>query len=173
MDNDIHEARAGAVSIMDKQGRNNKTPDERRKQLFDLYIRRHDRINSWDLVDLGAQYVLGRYLLGKPRKILYKLAKSKDPWERRSSTIATAWFIRNGQLDDTFAIAKLLLKDDHEYVNKATGWMLRFAGDKDKKRLMSFLDEHAAVMPRVMLRNAIEKLPPRTRQKYLDAKALK
>jgi 3-methyladenine DNA glycosylase AlkD len=170
MESEIHEARAGALSVMDKQGRSTKTTEERRKELFELYINRHDRVNSWDLVDLGAQYVIGRYLIDKPRKILYKLARSKDPWERRTSIVATAWFIRNNQLDDTFSISEILLKDKHELVNKATGWMLRFAGDKDVKRLRSFLDAYGSQMPRVMLRNAIEKFQPAVRQKYLAVK---
>src|SRR5689334_1025867 len=80
----IHEVRAGAVSIMDFQARDKKTSPIRKKELFDLYIRRHDRINNWDLVDRSAPYVVGGYLFDKPRKVLYKLARSKDPWERRT-----------------------------------------------------------------------------------------
>src|SRR5688572_30331563 len=83
MESPIHEVRAGAMSIMDKQARNNRIPESRRKELFDLYMRRHDRINNWDLVDVSAIFVVGRYLADKPRNILYKLARSKNMWERR------------------------------------------------------------------------------------------
>jgi 3-methyladenine DNA glycosylase AlkD len=137
------------------------------KELYELYIRRHDRINSWDLVDLAAYHVVGRYLENKPRKVLYNLAKSKKWYERRTAIVATAHFIRNGEVEDTFKIAELLLKDEHDLVHKGAGWMLRYAGDLDRARLLAFLDEHAAKMPRVMLRYAIEKLDKKQRERYL------
>lgn len=170
LDHKIHEVRAGGCSIMDKQARRKKTTPERRKELYDLYLRRHDRINNWDLVDLCAIYVVGGYLHDKPRNILYKLARSKNMWERRTAIVSTAYFIRQRDLDDTFKISEMLLKDKEDLVHKGTGWMLRFAGDKDRARLLSFLDEHAATMPRVALRNAIEKLDKKQREHYLSLK---
>lgn len=173
LDSKIHEVRAGGCSIMDKQARLKKTTPERRKELYDLYLRRHDRINNWDLVDVCAIHVIGGYLFDKPRKVLYKLARSKSMWERRTSIVSTAYFIRQRDLDDTFKISELLLKDKEDLVHKATGWMLRFAGDKDRSRLRSFLDEHAATMPRVALRYAIEKLDKKERDHYLSLKTRK
>jgi 3-methyladenine DNA glycosylase AlkD len=170
LESPIHEVRAGAVSIMDKVGRNKKTSPERLKEVFNLYIDRHDRINNWDLVDLGCLHMTGCYLYDKPRKILYKLAKSKNQWERRTAILSTCYFIRQGELDDTYKIAELLLKDKEDLVHKATGWMLRFAGDKDRKRLVAFLDDHAATMPRVLLRNCIEKFEKKQREYYLKLK---
>lgn len=171
LDSKIHEVRAGGCSIMDKQARRKKTPPERRKELYDLYLRRHDRINNWDLVDVCAIHVIGGYLADKPRAVLYKLAKSKNMWERRTAIVSTAHFIRQRELDDTFKIAETLLKDKEDLVHKATGWMLRFAGDKDRMRLLRFLDKHAATMPRVMLRYAIEKLDKKQRDHYLSLKS--
>jgi 3-methyladenine DNA glycosylase AlkD len=170
LESPIHEARAGALSIMGQQARRKKTSDERRKELFDLYIRRHDRVNNWDLVDLGALYVVGIYLIGKPRDILYKLARSKNVWERRTSIVSTGQLIRNGEVNDTFKIAELLLKDKHDLVHKGTGWMLRAAGGVDQKRLLEFLDKHAATMPRTALRYAIEHLNQKQRTHYLGLK---
>lgn len=167
LESPIHEVRAGAVSIMDKESRNKKTTADRRKEFYELYMRRHDRINNWDLVDLGCLYMTGSYLFDKPRKDLYKLAKSKNLWERRTAILSTCYFIRQNDLDDTFAIATLLLKDKEDLVHKATGWMLRFAGDKDQKRLLQYLDMHAATMPRTLLRNAIEKFPKNLKEKYM------
>jgi len=132
--NPVHEARAGAVSIMDKESRNKKITPGRLKELFDLYIKRHDRINNRHLVDLGCLHLTGRYLFYKPGKILYKLAKSKNTWERRTSIVSTCCFIRQGQLDDTFTIAEILINDTEDLVHKGAGWMLRFAGTKNKKR---------------------------------------
>ena len=170
LDSKIHEVRAGGCSIMDKQARRKKTTPERRKELYDLYLRRHDRINNWDLVDVCAIHVIGGYLADKSRTVLYKLAKSKNMWERRTAIVSTAYFIRQRELDDTFKIAEMLLKDKEDLVHKATGWMLRFAGDKDRARLLSFLDKYAATMPRVMLRYAIEKFDKKQREHYLSLK---
>jgi len=133
-------------------------------------MRRHDRINNWDLVDLGCLYMTGLYLFDKPRKVLYKLAKSKNIWERRTAILTTCYFIRKGETDDTFKIAALLLKDKEDLIHKATGWMLRFAGDKEHKKLLAFLDEHAAVMPGTMLRGTIEKLQAAKRTHYMSLK---
>ena len=167
LDSRIHEVRAGGCSIMDKQARSKKTTPERRKELYDLYLRRHDRINNWDLVDVCSIHVVGGYLFDKPRKVLYKLARSKNMWERRTSIVSTAYFIRKGELDDTYKIAELLLSDKEDLVHKGTGWMLRFAGDKNRPRLLKFLDQHAATMPRVALRYSIEKLDKKQRDHYL------
>lgn len=173
LDSKIHEVRAGGCSIMDKQARRKKTTPERRKELYDLYLRRHDRINNWDLVDVCSIHVIGGYLADKPRTGLYKLAKSKNMWERRTAIVSTAYFIRQRDLDDTFKISEILLKDKEDLVHKATGWMLRFAGDKDRARLLSFLDKHAPTMPRVMLRYAIEKFDKKQREHYLGLKSKK
>jgi 3-methyladenine DNA glycosylase AlkD len=170
LENPIHEVRAGALSIMGQQARSRKTSEDRKKELFDLYIRRHDRVNNWDLVDLGALYVVGIYLIDKPRDILYKLARSKNIWERRTAIVGTGQFIRKGDVADTFKIAELLLKDDQDLIHKATGWMVRTAGGTDRKRLLSFLDKYAATMPRTLLRYSIENLDKKQRDYYMSLK---
>ncbi|HMI07738.1 MAG TPA: DNA alkylation repair protein [Flavobacterium sp.] len=170
LESPIHEVRAGAVSIMDKQSRNKKTTENRRKEIFDLYMRRHDRINNWDLVDLGALHMVGSYLYDKPRDILYQLATSGNVWERRSAIVGTTYFIRQGDVADTFRIAEMLVNDGHDLVHKGTGWMLRFAGDKDREQLLAFLDKHAATMPRTLLRYAIEKFDKPLRGHYMGMK---
>ncbi|WP_276503359.1 DNA alkylation repair protein [Terrimonas pollutisoli] len=170
LENPIHEIRAGAVSIMDKESRTKKITAERLKEFYNLYMKRHDRINNWDLVDLGCLHMTGSYLFDKPRNILYKLSKSKNIWERRTAILSTCYFIRQGDLDDTFKIAELLVKDKEDLIHKATGWMLRFAGAKDKKRLVSFLDKHAATMPRTLLRYSIEHFDAKQREHYMNLK---
>jgi hypothetical protein len=171
MESPIHEMRAGAMSIMGQCAKNGRCSEERLKELYDLYLRRHDRINDWDLVDLAVYYVVGQYLADKPRKILYKLARSKNMWERRTAILATAHFIlKLKETDDTFAIAEMLLDEKEDLVHKATGWMLRTAGDKDRKKLLAFLDKYAATLPRVLLRNSIEKLDKNQREHYLKLK---
>lgn len=170
LENEIHEVRVGGVSIMDFQARRKNVPEARKKELFDLYIRRHDRINNWDLVDRSAPYVVGGYLFEKPRNILYKLAHSKNIWERRTAIVSTYYFIKKGEVDDTFKIAEILLNDKQDLIHKATGGWLREAGSKDKKQLMNFLDKHAAKMPRTALRYAIEHLDRNQRDHYLKMK---
>jgi 3-methyladenine DNA glycosylase AlkD len=167
LESEIHEARAGAMSIIDKRSRNKKTPESILKSDFELYLRRHDRINNWDLVDLGALNAIGKYLFDKPRDILFKLAVSENLWERRTAILGTTYFIRQSDLNDTFSIAQILVTDKEDLVHKAVGWMLRFTGDKDMKRLTQFLDIYAATMPRTMLRAAIEKLEKSKREYYM------
>lgn len=166
LDSPVHEIRVGALSVMDKQARRSTTPEERRKELFDLYLRRTDAIDSWDLVDLGAPHVVGRYLWEKSRKPLYRLARSKRPSERRTAIVSTLFFVRKGDVGDTFELAKLLLHDDDEYVQKATGGLLREAGKREVGRLRSFLDEHAARMARTTLSYATELLTKDERDRY-------
>jgi 3-methyladenine DNA glycosylase AlkD len=170
LESPIHEARAGGVSIMDKAARNKKTPGDRRKEFFDLYMKRHDRINNWDLVDLGCLHMTGSYLYDKPHDILYKLARSKNMWERRSAIISTTYFIRQGDVTDTFKIAEILVNDKEDLVHKATGWMLRFAGTKDRQKLLTFLDKYAATMPRTLLRYSIEHFDKKQKEKYMNMK---
>ena len=167
LENNFYEVRMGAVSIMDFQARDKKTSAERKKELFDLYISKHNCINNWDLVDRSAPYVVGGYLNDKPRTVLYKLAKSKNVWERRTAIVATYYFIRENDLDDTFKIAELLVNDTHDLVQKAVGSWVREAGKRDKQKLITFLDKYAATMPGITLRYAIEKLDKKQKDFYL------
>jgi 3-methyladenine DNA glycosylase AlkD len=167
LESPVHEARAGACSIMGKSASHKKATAERRKKLYDLYLWRHDRIDDWDLVDLAAYQVVGAWLLDKPRDPLHDLARSTFWPERRTAIVATAAFLRRGEIDDTLAISEILLNDDHELVQKGAGWMLRYAGEIDRDRFIDFLDEHAAQMPRPMLRAAIENLDKPQRAHYL------
>jgi 3-methyladenine DNA glycosylase AlkD len=166
LDNPLHDVRVGALSIMDKQARSKKITEAERKDLFDLYIGRSDRIDSWDLVDLGAVWVVGRYLIDKPREVLEELARSQVTWERRTAIVSTLYLVRQGEVDDTFRIAEILLSDKQEAVQKAVGGLLREAGKKDRQKLLSFLDRHAGAMARVALSYAMEHLDKEQRVFY-------
>ncbi len=170
LESDIHEARAGAVSLMAKQYERKTTTDERRGALAALYLRRHDRINNWDLVDLGAWQVLGRWLRDRDRGVLYDLARSDNLWERRTAMFATMAFIKPRQFDDVMAIAEMLVGDSQDLIHKVVGGMLRTVAIHDKRRVEEFLERHAATMPRVMLRYAIEHFPPEERAGWLGRK---
>ena len=135
---------------------------------MDFYLAHTARINNWDLVDLSCYPLLGEWLLDKDRCLLYSLAREgKTIWEQRIGIVSTMTFIRHGQLDDTFAIADILLHHPHDLIQKAVGWLLREAGKRDKEALTSFLAGRCAGMPRTMLRYAIEKFPEEERKKYL------
>lgn len=170
LEHDDHQTRVGAVSIMDFQARRRSTSLDRRRALYELYVRRHDRIDDWDLVDRAAPWVVGGYLADKPRDQLYTFAHSANVWERRTAIVATYHFIRRDDLDDTFAIAEILI-DAAELVQKAVGGFLREAGKHDVERLTAFLDRHAATMNRTALRYAIKHFDPETRQRYLARRA--
>src|SRR4051794_29163258 len=118
LESDLHEARVCAVSILDARARRSRTTDDERRDLYELYLRRHDRINTWDLVDRAALHVVGRYLEGRDRAPLYELAGSDDPYERRTAIVATMYYLRAGSDDsaDTFAIAAVLVDDDADTV---------------------------------------------------------
>lgn len=171
LEDPVHEVRAGAMSIMDKQGRRNKTPEERRKELYELYLRRIDRINNWDLVDLAAPFVVGRYLFDRPRDVLDTLARSENLWERRTAIVATAYFIRQGQAADTFRIAEILVDDPEPLIQKAVGGWLRAAGGIDGAALRSFLERHAATMPRTALRYALEHVDAEEKARFMAMKS--
>jgi 3-methyladenine DNA glycosylase AlkD len=165
----FHEARLCAAIILNHQFAKAKTSQER-KQIFDFYMKqvRAERVNNWDIVDVSAPW-MGVYLLEvkDPLPLLIKLSKSKSLWQRRVSMILTFALIRAGDLEPTITIAQLLLKDDHDLIHKAVGWMLRETGKRDVMLLRRFLSDHAHEMPRTMLRYAIEKLPERERKQWL------
>jgi len=137
--------------------------------VYRLYLGNTRFVNNWDLVDSSAPAIVGGYLWDKSRKPLIQLAKSARLWERRIAITATQHFIRLHDFDDTLTISRLVLADDEDLIHKATGWMLREVGDRDESTLKRFLDEHSAVMPRTMLRYAIEHLAPEERRGYLGA----
>ena len=140
-----------------------------RSQCIDFYLSHTQYINNWDLVDLSCYPLLGEWLLDAPdRSLLYDLARNgRTIWEQRIGIVSTMTFIRHGQLDDTFAIADILLHHPHDLIHKAVGWLLREAGKRDKARLEAWLKPRYRTMPRTMLRYAIEKFPEDERQQYL------
>lgn len=162
----FHEARLTALlMLVEKFVRG----DEKIKnQIYKIYLKNAKCVNNWDLVDLSAPKIVGGYLLDKNRKILYRLAKSKNLWEKRIAVLATFMFIREYDFKDAIKIAGILLDDKHDLIHKAVGWMLREVGKKNLKTEEKFLQKYSKTMPRTMLRYAIEKFPEGKRKKYLE-----
>jgi 3-methyladenine DNA glycosylase AlkD len=167
---DDHDCRVGAVAILDWKARAKTLSSIEKEEIYLAYINNHDWIDDWGLVDRAAPYVIGGYLFDKDRSILYELAKSNKPMERRTAIVSTYYFIKNKQIEDTFNIAEILIYDEDMYVQKAVGSWIREAGKQDIHRLKSFLDEYAPLMPRITLQYAIEKLDRTTRDYYLGMK---
>jgi 3-methyladenine DNA glycosylase AlkD len=138
------------------------------KKIYDLYLANTRYINNWDLVDISAPKIVGAYLFTKNRNPLYQLAKSRNLWERRISILATFHFIKHNQFADSLKIAEILLKDKEDLIHKAVGWMLREVGKRDIECAEAFLRKHCRIMPRTMLRYAIERFTPSKRRMYLD-----
>jgi 3-methyladenine DNA glycosylase AlkD len=166
----VHEERLVALFILikkfDKGGENEK------EWIYNNYLGSTSWINNWDLVDLSADKIVGEYLYDKQKDILYKLAKSSSLWERRISIIATFNFIKKGNCEETFKISEMLLNDKHDLIHKAAGWMLREAGKRCSEDLLKqFLSRYCRIMPRTMLRYAIERMPEETRKAFLNGTA--
>lgn len=165
-----HELRlAGLLALVEHFSHSRKDPAAQ-KRCIDFYLSHTERINNWDLVDLSCYRLLGEWLCDKDRSLLYELARNgRSIWEQRIGIVSTMAFVRRGETADTFAVADILLNHPHDLIQKAVGWLLREAGKKDEAALCAFLDEKAPLMPRTMLRYAIEKFPEERRMHYLSA----
>jgi 3-methyladenine DNA glycosylase AlkD len=137
------------------------------KKIYDLYLASTKHINNWDLVDSSAEQIVGGYLFDRSRAPLARLARSPLLWDRRISILATFYFIKRDEFDQTLRIAEMHIGDAHDLMHKAVGWMLREVGNRDPAVERRFLRERYRVMPRTMLRYAIEKFPETERKKYL------
>ncbi len=165
-----HEARLLALLILVDQFSRG---DERsRKAIYDAYLTNRASINNWDLVDTSARDIVGAYLADRSHRPLLALARSKAWNERRIAIIATHHFISQRQFDTTLAIAEILIDDDHDLIHKAVGWTLREMGNRDESPLRAFLEKHARVMPRTMLRYALENVKAKTRRDFMRRRGL-
>ncbi len=161
----IHEERLTGVLILVEMFKKSQ------KEIYDFYLENSKGVNNWDLVDLSAPKIVGTFLLDKSdRNILYKLATSKNLWDKRISIVSTYAFIRAGEFKDTLKISKILLKDSHDLIHKAVGWMLREVGKRDAEILKKFLRDNYNELSRTTLRYAIERFPEDLRKEYLLGK---
>lgn len=162
----INEERLLALIILTLQYKNARQ-ETARNSIYQFYIDHIRQVNNWNLVDSSAHLIVGAHLFAQDEAFLIMLAHSDNVWERRIAIVATWYFIRKNEPARTFIIARMLLNDAHDLIHKATGWMLREAGKKDRQMLVSFLNDHATQMPRTMLRYAIDKFPEHERKRYL------
>lgn len=168
LDNPYHECRLTALLIL--VGRYERGDERERRRVAAYYLKNAKRVNNWDLVDSSAPRILGVHFLSRDRTPLYRLARSSNLWQRRIAIVATLAFIARGEFEDTFRIASIYLSDRRDLIQKATGWMLREVGKRSRSALDTFLGAYASLMPRTMLRYAIERHSQRRKKMYLRAK---
>ncbi|MDR3245433.1 MAG: DNA alkylation repair protein [Prevotellaceae bacterium] len=165
-----HETRLCALLIITERCK--KADAKEREAIYRFYLQHTDYINNWDLVDLSCPEIIGGYLLDKNRAILYQLAENPHLWEQRIAIVSTHAFIRKNEFSDTFALAEKLLNHPHDLIHKATGWMLREIGKRNREALTDFLEDYADRLPRTTLRYAIEHYPEGERQYFLKKKPI-
>lgn len=165
LDNPHYEVRMAAVAIMDFKARKKKLDAADREALFELYLRKHDRINNWDLVDRAAPHVVGEFLVDKDRSILDNLMRSQDPNERRAAIVSTYAFIKRNETEDTFRISEALADDKDAYVQKAIASWTREAGKRNEKDLIRFLTKNKERLPKPTMTAASKLLPDTVRDK--------
>lgn len=161
----IHEYRLTAFEIL--VAKYEAGDEVQRDEIFAFYLEHSRSANNWDLVDASAPYIVGEHLKTRPRRVLDRLAGSKNMWERRIAIVSTLALIRSGDLNDTFRVAERLLSDEHELIHKAVGWMLRETGKVSPNDLRKFLKRNYTRLPRTTLRYAIERIPVRERRRML------
>lgn len=161
----IHEERLITLFILIAKYK--KAGEAEKEKIFNFYLKNIRYVNNWDLVDLSAEKIIGAYLTDKNKRLLFDLVKSNSVWERRIAIMSTFYFIKANQFAATLKISELLLKDKHDLIHKAAGWMLREIGKRDIQAEEIFLQNHYKKMPRTMLRYAIEKFPEKKRLDYL------
>ena len=165
LEHKVHECRLTALHILvDQYAR---ADEKERGRIVKFYLAHIHRINNWDLVDTSAHKILGAYLVGRDRRILYKLAKSKNLWERRISIVATFVFIARDDFADSLALIELLLGDKHHLMHKAMGWVLREVGKRSYETEIAFLEKHLPHLPRTTLRYAIERFSESERKHFM------
>jgi 3-methyladenine DNA glycosylase AlkD len=166
LDSSFHEERLTGLLILCHKFSESKK-QEKEKQWVDLYLKKADRVNNWDLVDTTAHIILGQWLENRDRSILYSLARDPLLWKNRIAVVATLHFIRKNDLKDILMLSKMMLTHQHDLIHKATGWMLREAWKRNPTAVEDVLMRYRSTMPRTMLRYAIERMPEKQRKKFL------
>lgn len=163
----IHEHRLVALIILISKYKKAKKDLFEKRKIFQFYLKNTSRVNNWDLVDISAPNIIGDFLQRESSVLLRDLAKSENIWERRIAIVSTHAFIRKRSLGEALAISEMLIRDEHDLIHKAVGWMLREVGKRNKNVLEIFLSSRYKEMPRTMLRYAIEKFPKEEREKWM------
>jgi 3-methyladenine DNA glycosylase AlkD len=164
--NPVHEVRLSTlIALIEKYKR---AEDKEKSAIVNLYLSNADRINNWDLVDLSAPNISGEFWFENSTKTMFEFAKSGHLWRERIAVVSNLYFIKRGRFEEILKLCERFLDHKHDLIHKATGWMLREVGKKNKRVLRDFLDKNAKRMPRTMLRYSIERLSDSEKNKYME-----
>ena len=168
LDSEYHEARLAGFLLLVRDFKKAKKDETTKKSIYDFYLVNAKKANNWDLADMSCRDIAGGYLLDKTdRSILYTLAESDNLWEQRIAMVSTWMFIKHNDYDDALKLAEIFFSHKNDLIHKATGWMLREVGKKDRETLTDFLEKHRLKLPRTMLRYAIEHYSPEKREYFM------
>lgn len=137
------------------------------KAAYQYYASNRTRVNNWDLVDSTAAPIVGHYHYSLNQALPRKWITEKNLWARRIAIVASHYYTKQDNYQETFYFVKHVLDDDEDLIHKAAGWMLREVGKRDMTALQIFLNEHYQMMPRTMLRYAIEHIKGKQRDFYM------
>lgn len=136
---------------------------------FKLWIDKY--LNNWAKIDTFCNHAVADHLEKFPDDIdeIKSWVKSKNRWMRRAAAVTLILPARRGgYLEEAFEIADALITDEDDMVRKGYGWLLKEASRQHEKQVFDYVVKNKAVMPRVALRYAIEKMSPE-----LKAEAMK
>lgn len=177
LDSSSNEERQLGLFILVDQYQKSSNDHDKKNKIYEFYFKNIDRVNNWNLVDSSAHYIIGAHIWNKhiDDKILFTLLNSDNLWLKRIAIVATWYLIKNNDFNHLLEISKILLSNEnnkniHDLLQKATGWMLREMGKRDKNALLDFLNQSAHKMPRTMLRYSIEKLSEEQRKIFMNKK---
>jgi 3-methyladenine DNA glycosylase AlkD len=133
-------------------------------QLFTRWIDRY--VRNWAHTDGVASWLLAACIANEPalRFELRGWTESDNRWKRRASAVALLQEAKQGRHTEfIFEIARRLLPDRDDMVEKGVGWLLKETYPRRPEPTLDFLLAHADIASRVTLRYAAEKIPPAQR----------
>jgi 3-methyladenine DNA glycosylase AlkD len=160
-----HEERSLALIVLAWQFE--RGDEDVQASLYRFYLDNLRWVNNWDLVDGSAGQIVGCWLIERDKGVLYRLARSRNLWERRVAIISTSYFIGKHRFEDALKISAMLLEDREDLIHKAVGWMLREIWKREAPLAEAFMEKHHESMPRTMVRYAIEQFPREKRARFL------
>jgi 3-methyladenine DNA glycosylase AlkD len=133
------------------------------KDEFDLHTwkflkSKFEDMKTWDQIDIVGTNITGYILLKYPQleKEIIKMSKSKNMWIRRLAMVSTFPLIRKGDIKLTMRLAEEYVQDREDYIQKATGWMLREAAKQKPEQVKKFVLKHIH-MPSICFSYATER----------------
>ena len=146
----LHEARYTALVLL-----NEKFP-KNPKEVLGIYLRNTKFIDNWDLVDISAPHIVGKFCLQTGNNdVILNLADKENLWENRIAVVATLPLIKSGQFALTLQLCERFLHHPHPLIHKACGWMLREVSKRDVESVLEFFRRHPDT-PSVMREYALE-----------------